>query len=75
VDTNSGKALLTLFTTLSRNPARILGVEGKRGSIAVGAFADLVIWSPEELAESSSTKSAYANDSAFGRVVRVYVRG
>jgi dihydroorotase-like cyclic amidohydrolase len=32
---------------LSSTPARILGVLDKRGEIAVGKLADLVVWDPE----------------------------
>ncbi len=44
------------------NPARVLGLDGRLGSIAVGKDADLVLWSGDPL-------------DVMQRALRVYIAG
>lgn len=43
-----GFSLLDVSRFLSANPAKLCGLEGRKGKIVVGADADLVVWEPEE---------------------------
>ena len=61
-------------------PARILGIQEDRGSIAKGKFADLVVWNPEEkLLGVSKGKfpscCPYQGEELYGSVACVMVRG
>jgi allantoinase len=67
---------------LSAAPARLAGLEGRKGAIAAGADADFVIWDPD--AEWTVDPSAlyhrhavtpYAGRRVRGRVRRTIVRG
>ncbi|MEP6920526.1 MAG: allantoinase AllB [bacterium] len=43
-----GFSVLNLQEWLCRAPARLVGMEGRKGAIAIGADADIVIWDPEQ---------------------------
>lgn len=60
---------------MSLNPAHLLGVSHKRGSIEPGKFADFLVWSPSEEAAVTDPDSPYCGKRLFGRVKAVYVRG
>jgi dihydroorotase-like cyclic amidohydrolase len=44
---------------LSHNAAKLIGLVGKRGSIELGYFADLIIWAPEDYYTVTESYSAY----------------
>ena len=43
-----GFSLLDVTRFLSANPAKLCGLDGRKGKIVEGADADFVIWEPEE---------------------------
>ena len=49
-------------------PAKILGIDSKRGSIAEGKRADLIVWRPEKLTRSAPSESPYAEEQLFGKI-------
>ena len=73
--------IVRLSKWLSLNPAKVIGVSSKRGSIEKGKFADLVVWKPH----SSFTLreeyfrypqlNPYIGKQLYGEIHRVYVRG
>jgi allantoinase len=77
-----GLSLTALAHMLSYNPARLFGLSPQKGSIRVGADADLVIVDPDKqwtlTAEQLFYKnkfSAYVGSTFKGRVERTMVRG
>jgi allantoinase len=67
---------------LSSAPARLAGLESRKGSIAVGKHADLVVWDPEAEAVVDAAqlrqrhkRTPYAGRRLRGRVVETYVSG
>ena len=66
---------------LSLNPARILEVDGVRGTIEKGKYADLIIWNPFEEHVSQQDYSPFSPMSPFvgerlaGKIYRVILRG
>ena len=60
---------------LSFNPAQLIGIGHKRGSIEQGKFADLLMWSPYEDSKVDDEASPYSGKRLFGRVKAVFVRG
>ncbi len=67
---------------MSAAPARLVGIYGRKGCIAAGADADLVVWEPDatfEVREESTYHrhklSPYVGRRLFGVVESVYLRG
>ncbi len=67
---------------LSREPARLAGLEGRKGAIAPGCDADLVIWNPEasfqvepDLLEHRHPITPYAGFKLSGVVEATFLRG
>jgi len=67
---------------LSASPARLAGVDDRKGAIAEGKHADLVIWDPdaEFVVDASRLRqrhklTPYADRRLRGRVRETYVRG
>jgi allantoinase len=67
---------------MSEGPARLVGLEARKGSIAPGRDADLVAWDPD--AEVRIDPAAlhhrhkltpYAGERLFGRVRATWLRG
>jgi dihydropyrimidinase len=80
---NAGKLSLNRFVQLmSTNPAKIFGLFPRKGTIAIGSDADLVIFDPNEKhVLSSSTNYSNCDYTLFegrqvtGRVKKVFLRG
>jgi len=67
---------------LSENPAKLYGAFPRKGTIAVGSDADIVVFNPDEAGVISAKTQAYNTDYApyegfetLGRVEQVYLRG
>ena len=81
VDSNAVKEryLVRMAKWLSLNPAKVLGIASKRGSIEPGKLADFVIWQPDELSHQPEVKypdlNPYLKKTLYGRIEHVYVRG
>jgi allantoinase len=60
-----------LFRWMSMAPAKILGIEAKRGSIAVGCYADFVIWNPDEKVRNRPP-AKYPSLSIYGDIADMY---
>ena len=67
---------------MSAAPARLLGLEGRKGSIAAGRDADLVLWDPEGEQVVEVTRmhqrhkmTPYARRTLRGVVHATYLRG
>ena len=77
-----GLNLSTLASLWSRFPAKLAGLSKYKGQLSAGYDADLVVWSPEELADTSPENlqhkhkvTPYAGMQLRGRVVATFVRG
>lgn len=77
-----GVALPRVVQAASANPARIFGIDHRKGDIAVGRDADLVVfersapWTVDgATGESSAGWDAHDGLDVVGRVTRVYRRG
>ena len=67
---------------LSENPARLYGLYPKKGVIAPGSDADLVIWDPDaayvitkDMQQSAADYCPFEGTRIQGRASQVYVRG
>ncbi|HEX9366308.1 MAG TPA: allantoinase AllB [Vicinamibacterales bacterium] len=77
-----GMALERMAQWLSAAPARLASLDGRKGSIAAGKDADLVVWNPEaELLvderrlHQRHKRTPYAGLTLRGRVMETYARG
>jgi dihydropyrimidinase len=74
--------LARLVATLATNPARVLGLGGRKGSLAIGADADFVVFDPDARFTIDSASehgnayySLYEGWKGRGVVRSVYGRG
>ncbi|HXV91368.1 MAG TPA: allantoinase AllB [Gemmatimonadales bacterium] len=77
-----GHGLPALARWLAEAPARLAGLDGRKGRIAVGCDADLVIFEPDTAWTVDPRRlhhrhpvTPYAGRDLFGRVTRTYLRG
>lgn len=68
--------------TLAENPAKLFGMYPRKGVIAVGSDADIVVWSPDEKWTISSKNqhhncdyTPYEGLEVCGKAIDVYLRG
>jgi dihydropyrimidinase len=80
---NSGKISPSRFVELNcTNPAKIFGMYPKKGTISVGADADILVWDPEKSHTISASThhmrsdyNVYEGMTVKGKPVQVYQRG
>ncbi|QRK12238.1 allantoinase AllB [Archangium violaceum] len=77
-----GHGLESLVRWMCQNPARLIGLEGVKGSLVPGADADLLVFDPEASFTPEPSQvlhrhslTPYAGRSLTGVVERTYVRG
>lgn len=77
-----GYAVTQLARWLCAGPARLAGLERKKGSIAVGCDADFVIWNPDEKFRMDPSQllhrhkiTPYAGRELKGAVTTTFLRG
>ncbi len=77
-----GVELPQLCRWLCSEPARLIGLEARKGSLEPGADADLVVWEPEKSVIPSVTNlrhrhklSPYLEHPLVGRVLHTVLRG
>ncbi len=77
-----GFGLVDVVRWMGSAPARLAGLSGRKGAIAVGMDADLVVFGPEEEFVVGAKDlhfrhrvSPYLGESLRGRVKRTFVRG
>jgi allantoinase len=77
-----GLSLVDLMRWLCFEPAKLVGLEHRKGLIAAGHDADVVIWSPETQITVSSAMlhhrhkvTPYKGEILFGRVQKTFLRG
>ena len=77
-----GIGLESLARWMSAAPAKLAGVHGRKGAVAEGYDADLVVFDPDAsftLQEADlhyrHTVSPYLGEQLFGRVIATYLRG
>jgi allantoinase len=77
-----GTTLTQVAEWMSRNPAKMVGLDGKKGAIAGGCDADLIVFDPD--AEQTMVGKSlhhrhkatpYEGQKLRGRVVTTYLRG
>lgn len=78
----AGLNLTRFVQAWSAAPAQLAGLSKRKGKLAAGWDADLVVWRPEELADTSPEAlqhrhkvSPYASMQLRGRVLATFVRG
>jgi allantoinase len=77
-----GIAVERLAEWMCAAPARLAGFDARKGSIAPGKDADLVVWNPEETfvvdeaaLRQRHKRTPYAGRELRGRVIATYARG
>jgi dihydroorotase-like cyclic amidohydrolase len=61
---------------MSYSPSKAIGVQEKRGEIAEGKHADLIVWDPEELcSDNPNPDSPFGSQSLRGHIRAVFLRG
>lgn len=77
-----GLNLTRLAAAWSRAPARLAGLSKSKGVLRSGMDADMVVWDPEALADTSPHRlwhrhklTAYTERRLRGRVLATFVRG
>lgn len=82
LDTQSDVSPVIVHRVLSKEPASLIGLGHLKGKIRDGYHADLVVWNPDEYADSSvdgcyqtQKLSPYVGARMKGKVVSTIVRG
>ncbi len=77
-----GISLARMAGLLSTQPARLVGLQDRKGRIAPGLEADLCLWDPDETWTVLGSElyhrhgiTPYAGKTLWGRVKRTYLRG
>ena len=77
-----GFSLLDISRWLSRAPSRLVGLDGRKGEIAAGRDADIVIWNPEkqfrvtpEMLHHRHKFTPYTGEILSGVVLQTFLRG
>ncbi len=77
-----GYSMSRLARWLAHAPARLVGLEGRKGSLAVGCDADIVIWNPDEefrvepdMIQHRHKLTPYAGRLLSGVVEQTFLRG
>ena len=77
-----GFELTDLTRLMSESPAKLAGLENRKGKLAPGYDADIVVWDPNaaftvnpELVYHRHKLTPYSGQEVYGRVQAVYVRG
>jgi allantoinase len=71
-----------LIPLLTKKPAEFLGIDDKKGDLAVGFDADITVWDDTEeftISEDSiqhqHKATPYLNEAVFGKVIHTFVNG
>jgi allantoinase len=77
-----GHSLEQVAHWLAEGPARLLGLEGRKGVLAPGADADLVVWDPEKMFHVKRAQmhqrhklTPYAGEALAGVVQATFLKG
>jgi allantoinase len=77
-----GHSLQQAAKWLAEGPARLLGLEGRKGILAPGADADMVIWDPEKMFHVKRAEmhqrhklTPYAGEALAGVVQATFLKG
>ena len=77
-----GFGLADLTRLMSATPAKLAGLDARKGKLAAGYDADIVIWNPEEcftvvpeLIQHRHKLTPYSGMELFGKIEATYVRG
>ena len=77
-----GRTVRDLVEWMSAAPARLVGLQGRKGAIAAGCDADLVIWDPDAAFEVDAASLEHRNKITpyrarrlQGSVLRTILRG